>query len=86
MVLGSDRMKHYLPLAPSAFTIAENPYSDEIIERLVALNGQHRALAEKLRELHGLTSQPTGVHFKWHDLKNQVANLRSELECFKEFF
>ncbi len=76
-------MKHYLS-STSTFSIVENSYSDEIIERLAVLNGQHNVLTEKLRELHNKTSQQSGVQFKWNDLKTQVASLRSELECLKQ--
>ena len=78
-------MKQYLA-SFSSFSTVENPYSDEIIERLAALNGQHTVLTEKLRELHNKISPQAGVQIKWHDLKTQVASLRSELECFKEIF
>ena len=86
MVLGSITMKHYLASTSSVFTIIENQSPDEIAERLAILNGQHRGLIEKLRELHNTTSQQSGVQFKWHDLKTQVACLRSELECLKQIF
>ena len=86
MVLGSITMKHYLSSTSSACSVIENPSSDEIVERLAVLNGQHQTLTEKLRELHNTTSQPAGVQFKWHDLKTQVACLRSELESLKQIF
>ena len=80
-------MKHHSSSASfSLLTISQNPYSNEIVERLIALNGQHNALTEQLRELHNEKSQQAVIQYKWHDLENQVVNLRFELECFKQIF
>lgn len=79
-------MKQQLTYFSPEFITAQNLSSNEIAQRFEIISGKHVALTEKLRELHSKQAEQTNRQRKWHDLKNQVVNLRDEFESFKQVF